>query len=289
MPPILKLLRPKQWTKGLLVFAALLFAAGFRDPILVARAGWAFLAITFVSAAVYVFNDLKDAEQDRLHPRKRLRPIAAGTVTPNTAKAVGAVALIGGFAATLPIGWNSTAVVSVYLAAQIAYNYGLKGVPVADVFLLASGFVLRAVLGAVAIGVVISPWLLFCTGTLSLMVGFGKRRQEFRMMGEDRAATRKSLEGYTAASLDAMFITAAAMAGLGFGIYSIDSDTAKAHPNLVATTIWVVYAIMRYVFLVFGRDEGGEPESILFSDRQLQVALVGFLATAIFAMTGGPQ
>jgi len=287
MPPIIKLLRPKQWTKGLLVFAAILFSNGFRDPVLLGKAGLAFVAITLVSAAVYVFNDLRDASSDRLHPKKRLRPIAAGTVSAPTATAIGVICLGLGLAGAAALGQSSLLIVLIYVAVQLGYNLGLKRVPVADVHLLASGFVLRAVLGAVAISAVISPWLLFCTGSLSLMMGFGKRRQEFMMMGADRGQTRHSLTGYTQQSLDAMFIATAAMAAIGFGIYSIDSETARQHPHLVVTSIWVVYGIMRYVFLVFGQDEGGEPENILFSDRQLQVALVGFLATALFALAGG--
>ena len=287
MPPILKLLRPKQWTKGLLVFAAILFSNGFRNPVLVQKAVLAFVAITLVSSAVYVFNDLRDAASDRLHPKKRLRPIAAGLVSQQTAIIVGAICLALGLIAAGSLGVPSLLIVLTYVAVQLGYNLGLKRVPVADVHLLASGFVLRAVLGAVAISAVISPWLLFCTGSLSLMMGFGKRRQEYRMMGEDRGQTRHSLTGYTQQSLDAMFITAAAMAAIGFGIYSIDSETARQHPQLVVTTIWVVYGIMRYVFLVFGQDEGGEPETILFSDRQLQVALLGFFATALYALAGG--
>jgi 4-hydroxybenzoate polyprenyltransferase len=287
MPPILKLLRPKQWTKGLLVFAAILFSNGFRNPVLVQKAVLAFVAITLVSSAVYVFNDLRDAASDRLHPKKRLRPIAAGLVSPQAAMLVGAICLALGLVAAGSLGVPSLLIVLTYVAVQLGYNLGLKRVPVADVHLLASGFVLRAVLGAVAISAVISPWLLFCTGSLSLMMGFGKRRQEYRMMGEDRGQTRHSLTGYTQQSLDAMFITAAAMAAIGFGIYSIDSETARQHPQLVVTTIWVVYGIMRYVFLVFGQDEGGEPETILFSDRQLQVALLGFFATALYALAGG--
>lgn len=287
MPPIIKLLRPKQWTKGLLVFAAILFSNGFRDPVLLGKAGLAFVAITLVSAAVYVFNDLRDASSDRLHPKKRLRPIAAGTVSAPTATAIGVICLGLGLAGAAALGQSSLLIVLIYVAVQLGYNLGLKRVPVADVHLLASGFVLRAVLGAVAISAVISPWLLFCTGSLSLMMGFGKRRQEFMMMGADRGQTRHSLTGYTQQSLDAMFIATAAMAAIGFGIYSIDSETARQHPQLVVTSIWVVYGIMRYVFLVFGQDEGGEPENILFSDRQLQVALIGFFVTALFALAAG--
>jgi 4-hydroxybenzoate polyprenyltransferase len=288
MPPILKLLRPKQWTKGLLVFAALLFSNGFRNQVLAERAVLAFVAISLLSSAVYVFNDLRDTASDRLHPKKRFRPIAAGQVSQPAAITAGLACLLLGLTAAAILGPSSLLIVGIYLAVQVGYNLGLKRVPVADVHLLASGFVLRAVLGAVAISAVISPWLLFCTGALSLMMGFGKRRQEFLMMGEDRGQTRHSLTGYTQQSLDAMFIATAAMAAIGFGIYSIDSDTAHQHPQLVGTSIWVVYGIMRYVFLVFGANEGGEPENILFSDRQLQVALLGFLATALYALAGGP-
>jgi 4-hydroxybenzoate polyprenyltransferase len=289
----LQLARPKQWTKGLLVFAALLFAGRSADPQAVAKAITAFLAINFASSAVYAVNDLRDQERDRRHPVKRFRPLASGRLSVPAAQGVAAICLLLGVglagALSAWIGdWTPLGLVLIYLAIQAAYNGGLKELAVADVFLLGSGFVLRAALGAAAIQVPISGWLLFCTGALSLMLGFAKRRHEFRLMGEDRGKSRRSLEQYTPGTLDAMLLTSAAGAAMSYGLYSIESNTARTHPALILTTVWVLYGIYRYLFLVLAREEGGDPENLIFRDPQLVFAIVMFLATSLAAMAGLP-
>lgn len=286
MPPLLRLLRPKQWSKNLLVFAALLFTRQFENAEAVKQALMAFAAMCMVASATYVFNDLRDRERDRQHPVKKKRPLASGAVSVPLAVGLGLVLLGGGLATALSVGKGVAAILGVYLVLQVLYNAGLKHIPITDVFILSLGFVLRAALGAQAISVVISGWLLFCTGALALLLGFGKRRQEFLAQGEARTQSREALGGYTKSALDALVLMSATGAAMCYGVYSVESPTARLYPSLLLTTFFVVYGITRYVFLVFSKEEGGEPESLLFRDPHLLFSILGFLATAIMAVKG---
>lgn len=284
---ILKLLRPKQWSKNILVFAAFIFAGKFNDPVSVRLVLLAFAAMCLASSSIYVFNDLIDVKRDREHPVKKNRPIASGKVSIPVATAIGVILLLGSLAIANAINTSSTVIILVYLALQVAYNASLKRVPIADVFCIASGFILRAVLGAAAIWVPISGWLLFCTGAFALMLGFAKRRNEFVIQGENRTASRESLAGYSKSTLDALVIMTATGAAMCYGIYSIESPTGKKHPGLVLTSFFVFYGIARYVLLVFSKDEGGEPADVLFKDPHILGSVLLFLACAVFAVTGG--
>lgn len=284
---LIKLLRPKQWPKNLLVFSAVLFTARF-DQDSVSRSLIAFVAMCLVSSSVYVINDIFDQERDRAHPKKKFRPIAAGDVTTMTASIL-ALALLGiggGLAAGL--GLKAGLTVLVYLLLQALYNLGAKRVAVVDVFIIAIGFVLRAAVGAAAIHAKISGWLILCTGALALLVGFGKRRHEFLLMGADRQLSRASLNAYSRASLDALVIMTACASAMCYGIYALDSPTAKKAPGLFFTVPFVLFGICRYVLLAFGDGEAGEPESILAKDLQIQLSILGFLLVAFLAMRGSP-
>jgi len=282
----IRLLRPHQWTKGFLVFGALLFTKSYSDPVRVRLTIEAFFAIAFISSSVYVLNDLLDVQRDRMHPVKRLRPIASGQIPVPLAALLLAISFVAGMGLAIPLGGSALSVLLIYLVLQLAYNFWLKRQPVADVFCVASGFVLRAALGAAAIDVAISGWLLFCTGALALLVGFGKRRHEFLLQGEDRARSRESLESYTRESLEGMILTAAASAAMCYGIYCVESATARQYPGLILTAPFVFYGIYRYLWLIFGKNEGGEPEMLLLRDRHIIFSVVMFVVAALIAMSG---
>jgi 4-hydroxybenzoate polyprenyltransferase len=286
LPAAIRLLRPKQWTKNLLVFAALIFTGTFRDPGHLSLAALAFLSMCLASSATYIFNDVQDAEHDRRHPKKKLRPIASGAVSAVVATALGMVLAIAGLLIAATLGKGSLLIVAAYLALQVFYNMGLKRVPVADVYAISMGFVLRAALGAAAIEVKLSGWLLFCTGALALMLGFGKRRHEFIQQGEERAATRQSLVHYNRVALDGLVIMFATAAALCYGLYTLESQTARQYPGILLTAPFVFYGITRYVLLVFTVDEGGEPEDVLFRDPHLLASIVLFVIAAGMAILG---
>jgi 4-hydroxybenzoate polyprenyltransferase len=283
---LVRLLRPKQWTKNLLVFAAPLFVSDQLEPGVLSKSLLAFAAMCLASGAVYAFNDLVDVERDRAHPKKGDRPIASGRVGPAAAGALGAVALLGGLALAGAVGAKSLVVVLVYVGLQAIYVLGAKRIPVTDVFLIGTGFVLRAALGAIAIQVQISAWLLLCTGALALLLGFGKRRSEFVLQGEARAASRESLGAYSRQALDVLVTACATVAAICYGIYAVESQTAKSHPALILSSVFVFYGICRYLFLAFGADEGGEPETLLLTDVHLIASVVLFVGSVLLAFSG---
>lgn len=290
---LFRLLRVKQWTKNVFVLAAFVFTKGWERPPAVQGVLAAFVAMTLASIAMYLVNDLRDREADRAHPTKRERPIASGRVGVPVAMAFFAAALVGSLAVAVLASpregfsrYSLAIVVLAYMALQVAYNLVLKRTPVADVATIATGFVLRVVAGAVAIGAPLSGWILLCTGFLALLLGFGKRRHEFNLAGHDLASTRPALAGYTAASLDALLTMAGACAAISYGVYSIESPTARQYPGLVLTTPFVVYGVLRYLALAMAGDEGGEPESLVLKDVQLIVCFLGFLLAAFAALSG---
>ena len=283
---LVKLLRPKQWTKNLLVFAALMFTGGIADTNRLAKVLLAFLALCLASSAIYVVNDLIDVERDRKHPKKCRRPIASGAIPVSLAIALVPLLACGALAAGWVVNLTTAILIAAYLVLHSTYNLGMKHTAVADVFAISLGFVLRAIVGATAINVTISGWLLFCTGALALMLGYGKRRQEFIIQGEERGLTRESLNHYSLQALDSLVLMSATTAAIAYGIYAINSPTAQRYPALVLTALPVFYGISRYILVAFTQDEGGEPESLLFSDRHILLSVVGFIALAAVAMSG---
>ena len=283
---MLRLLRPKQWAKNLLVFAAWLFAGRLDDPVALGATGLAFVSLCLMSSGVYAINDARDAEADRRHPVKRFRPVAAGQVSVTVAYGLGAGLIVAGLLVSALVTSRLFTAAGVFLAIQLVYNAGIKRMAVADVMLIALAFVQRAAMGALAIDARISAWLLFCTGALALLLGFGKRRHEFHLEEAANGRTRASLVGYTAATLDALVVFSAALAGIAYGLYAIESETARAHPALILTAPVVLYGVMRYLVLIFAHREGGEPENLVLGDRQLVAALVLFVALALAAMKG---
>ena len=281
---VIRLLRPKQWTKNLLVFAALIFAEEYGDRGQVLLAVWAFAALCLVSSAIYSVNDVLDAEADRSHPAKRKRPIAAGELSPGAGLATMAVCLVGGTLVGAYVGPQFLFGLYGYVLLQVLYNLGLKRAPVIDVMVISAGFVLRAALGAVAIDAYISGWLLFCTGALALLLATAKRRNEFHLEG--RGESRVALKGYSAASIDSMVVFSAGIATIAYGIYAIESETAQANPKLILTVPFVLFGILRYMYLTFAEDEGGEPESVLLGDWQILAAVFLFLVAAFYALGG---
>jgi len=282
----IRLLRLGQWTKNLLVFAALLFTGSLDRVEAVRLATVAFIAMGLISSATYVFNDLVDASKDRLHPTKRLRPLACGTAKQAPAAALGAGCLAAGLLLGFLVRPAVLEFLLVYIALQVAYNLGVRSVPVADVFLVSLGFVIRAGLGAAAIGASISGWLLFCTMALALLLSLGKRRHEFIVMGEDRASSRAGLSGYTREALDALLLMSACCAALSYGVYAIESSTARIHPALIVTALFVFYGVARYVYLVFAENEGGEPDALLVGDGHILLSVILFVVAVAMAFRG---
>ena len=261
-----------------------MFTGSFsQSPLLTTLA--AFWIFSLASSATYIFNDIYDRERDQKHPRKKNRPIAAGEISPGVAGALGVILALGALAAAYALEPAFAGLIGAYFALQLAYNAGVKHVPIADVFVISIGFVLRAVAGALVIHVAISAWLLFCTAALALMLGFSKRRDEFLRSESEDFAGRESIQSYSKPILDMLVGCFAAAAIVSYGIYSINSATAIAHPGLIVTTLFVWYGCARYLYLVFAENKGEEPETILMKDVHIHIALFGFAVTAALAVT----
>lgn len=283
MIELLRAMRPYQWTKNLLVFAGAVFSLRLFEAQALSRSAAVFVLFCLASSSVYLFNDIRDREKDRLHPEKRRRPIAAGTLSTRTAAGasvtLGAVALLGSWA----LGPTSLVVLFVaYLATQLGYTLGLKQVPILDALIVSAGFVLRAVSGALAIEVDISTWLLICTIFFALFISLGKRRQELAAL-EDGAAHRASLTGYDTALMDQLVSIATAASLMSYALYTTNEQTA-AHlgTTLMPLTIpFVIYAFFRFLYITRTRPDLSDPARAMVRDPGLLLSVIGWGLTVV--------
>ena len=280
---ILLSMRPKQWTKNLLVFAALIFSKNLLHVPDVARSVAAFVAFCLLSGAVYVINDLVDREQDRRHPTKKNRPIASGRVgvAPAVASAAAAVfiGLVGGFV----LDWRFGVIGLVYFLMQLAYSLKLKQVVVLDVMIVALGFAFRAISGTYVLHVRISPWLFVCTILLALFVALAKRRHELMFLEGGGISHRSVLGKYTEGLLDQMIAVATSATVVAYCLYTIAPETVEKFGTnkLYLTFPFVLYGIYRYLYLVYRKDLGGTPEKVLLSDIPLLADIFVWMASVV--------
>jgi 4-hydroxybenzoate polyprenyltransferase len=288
MPAVLALLRPRQWTKNLLLFAALLFAGRLFDPVALATAALAFAAFCAAASSVYVVNDMVDAPRDRLHPDKRRRPIASGRISLGTAGVLAAGLTLAALALAFSIGPRFGAIALVYMASSHFYSFVGKNVAILDVLLVAIGFVLRAVAGALAIRVPFSDWFVLCTLFVALFIAVSKRRAELRS-GEGSSASRPVIAQYSDGALTAFIVTAMAASIISYALYvqAMHERLGDAIYGMMATVPIVIGALFRYQLLVERDGAGEKPEEILLSDLPLQLAVLAFLVVALLALHGG--
>lgn len=275
-------LRPKQWTKNVFVFAAIVFAGKLFQAAAWGRTLAAFAIFSAVASAVYLVNDVADRANDVLHPTKRLRPIAAGIVSPAQALVTAAVLAGAGLWSAFRIGHELFGIVVVYLAISAAYNLGLKRQFLVDAMIVAAGFVLRAVAGAAAIRAEISPWLLCCTFLLALFLSFGKRRHELALLGEKARSHRSALGQYSLTMLDSWIGSLGAAAIVCYALYTQAPRTVEHFKTtqLILTLPFVIYGLFRYQHLVVREDRGGDPGSVLLKDKGMILAVLGWALTA---------
>jgi 4-hydroxybenzoate polyprenyltransferase len=280
----LQLIRPKQWTKNLVVFAGLMFSANLFNIELLPRAFQACLVFCLATGATYIFNDLRDIEADRLHPEKKNRPLAAGRIEPFLALAVAVLLATASLAWAALLSLPLAGLVLVYMVINLAYSLKLKHFVILDVFVITAGFVLRAAAGALVIAVAISPWLLIVTTLISLFLGFAKRRHELLTMGEEASMHRPSLGEYSPELLDQFMSVVSSSTIIAYSLYAFTSPTAHEHHYLMLTVPFVIYGILRYLYLVYQRNLGGAPELVLLSDWPLIVDILLWVAAAGFIL-----
>ena len=277
-------LRPRQWSKNLLVFAGIVFAAKLGDAGRWVEAFAAFAAYCALSSAAYLVNDLRDREQDRLHPVKRQRPIARGELPAQAAVALAAALGVLGVAIGAWLGLGSFGLLAGFAVLQLAYSFGLKHVVLVDVLAIGGLFVIRAAAGAQAVDVPISPWLLVCTALLALFLALAKRRGELVLVGARETPGRPVLEGYSLELVDQLVSVVAASTVIAYSLYTFTARDSKA---LMATIPFVIFGVFRYLLLVHRDDLGEEPEQVLLTDVPILVAVCLWVGTAavILALT----
>ena len=280
---ILRSMRPAQWTKNLSVFAALVFAQKFFSVPLFLKSLAAFLVFCLISGGLYIFNDLRDREEDRAHPKKSQRPIARGEVSSSEALAAFLVLEGGSLAAAFFLNRNFFIAVLIYFVLQLAYSLKLKQVVILDIFVIAAGFVIRVVAGGLVIAVPISSWLLICTTLLALFLAMSKRRHELVLLEEKAIDHRPILKEYSAYLLDQMIAVVTASTLIAYCLYTISAETIAKFgtEHLVWTSAFVLYGIFRYLYLVHRQGKGGSPEELVLQDKPLLLNVLLWIAAVI--------
>jgi 4-hydroxybenzoate polyprenyltransferase len=273
----LRLARPKQWTKNGFVLAGVVFSGEALQTSSVVAALLAFVAFCALSGGVYAANDILDIAEDRKHPTKRLRPVANGEISVRVAAVYAALLAIGGLALAFFVSLGVGLAGIAYLALQAVYTPILKHMAVLDVMSISAGFVIRALAGVAAVGSPISPWLVVCTGLLTLFLGFSKRRYELYFLQEEAEIHRKNLKDYSVEMLDQMMNIMVAATIIAYIMYTF---FAYNHAYMMASIPFVIYGVFRYLLLVH-RDGGGDPDTLLLKDRPLQATLLLWLAVVM--------
>ena len=289
--PLIEALRPRQWTKNLLVFAGVLFSRQIGDLPLVLRAVEGFFAFSLVASASYVWNDLRDIEADRQHPKKRHRAIASGRLPVGVARVAAPLVLIVGAALAWRLGTGFVGVLAGYLLLNLVYTAFLKRQVLLDVFTISVGFVLRAIAGVelllpVAPGTELSPWLLVCTFFGALFLALSKRRRELAGAGDHASRQREVLEAYTPALLDGLLMVTAAASLMGYALYTMwPSTVSKFHTEAMLYTVpFVAYGIFRYLYLLRVSEIAEDPSQVLLTDRPMAGCVIAYLAVVVFIL-----
>jgi 4-hydroxybenzoate polyprenyltransferase len=269
---LFKTMRPRQWLKSIVVFAALVFDGKLFVPEFFLKTTLIFICFCLLSSAVYILNDLVDMEKDRQHPRKRNRPLASGRLDPRFAAVGGVVLGVVSIGLAFAIAPLAGVVLLAYLAQNIAYSFWLKNIVIIDVMVLSLGFLLRVVAGVVVVQVEnFSPWLYICVTLLALFLGFGKRRQEIVLLEGGAGSHRASLDEYNLPLLDQIITIITTSTLIAYTFYSFDAATALAHNRMLITVPFVFYFIARYLYLVHVKGLGGAPDELLLEDKPLLI------------------
>lgn len=273
---ITKELRPKQWTKNILVFASAVFAGNFFEPVTFWNAMLAFMSFSLMASTIYIINDIIDIEKDKIHPEKCKRPIAAGSISVFGGVMTGIITFSLSLMLSFLLNYLFSIIVIVYFVLNLLYSLKLKHVVIIDVMLIALGFVLRAIAGAVAVDGVITSWFILCTLGLSLFLALGKRRHELELFNDDITKRRKVLDFYTVKLLDQLMNIITAVLIMFYSMYA-----ANENPVMMYTIPIVLYGVFRYYYLIHVEKSGGKPEDILLNDRHIFISVLLFGVSVI--------
>lgn len=279
----MQLLRVPQWSKNAVVFAALVFGDPQVDHAIV-RSIAAFIAFCAISSAGYIVNDAIDIEQDRIHPIKQRRPIASGAVSTRNGLIIAASLITLGLVISFVVNPVLLIVMLGYVVLTASYSLRLKNIVLLDAFVIAIGFLLRAVAGAAAVEVPVSAWLMLCTLLLALFLAFGKRRSELIRLQGQATAHRSALAGYSIPLLDQLLVITAGCTIMAYSFYSFTSESVPSNGIMMVTVPFVMYAVFRYLLLVLRKGEGGTPELLLWKDKPILASVASWGLVVLLIM-----
>jgi 4-hydroxybenzoate polyprenyltransferase len=273
---ILTALRPKQWTKNLIVFVGAVFALRMTDPQAMVLAAGGFVVFCLLSSAGYLVNDVLDVEADRQHPTKRFRPIASGTLDERAALALGSALVLSALVFATALSPAFAVIASAYLVLTVLYSVKLKHLVLIDLFAIAAGFILRVVGGSVVIDVPVSPWLYVCTILVALFLGLAKRREELQVLAESASEHRRNLSEYTIELVDQLMVIVTSATIMAYSLYTFSAPNLPQDGAMMVTIPLVLYGLFRYLYLVRVKGLGGSPEELLLGDRPLLVTAIAW-------------
>ncbi|NOT18271.1 MAG: decaprenyl-phosphate phosphoribosyltransferase [Sulfuriferula sp.] len=281
-----RLMRPHQWLKNSFVFTGLLFGHAWHDTHLVMQVLAAAVAFSLISSAIYILNDIVDCEQDKLHPVKCRRPLAAGQLSLTSAGVFSVILLMLALGLAYLISMTVLVILLGYALMNLSYSLRLKHVVLLDVFIIAAGFMLRILAGTLGVGIPPSQWLLLCGLMVTLFLGFAKRRAELATLNEGGAVHRKVLAHYSPVLLDKMIGITASGVVMSYSLYTMSPDTIRAHgtANLIYTVPFVLYGVFRYIYLLHKQDGGGDPSRELVRDKHLVLAVLAWGVVTVWLL-----
>jgi 4-hydroxybenzoate polyprenyltransferase len=286
---IITALRPHNWTKNLFVYAPLVFSGRFSQTAPCVRATLAFLCFCIAASAVYIINDVCDKNEDKLHPTKKNRPIASGAIASNHAIIISAVLITCGLALTYFLGRNVFIYLLLYIVIGIAYSLAIKHIVILDVLTIAFGFVLRILVGGMAVSVMPSYWLVICTVMISIFLGFTKRRVELVAVTNGLSNSRPVLKNYSIAFLDQVIPMVTGATILAYALYTVDEHTQKVLGStaMLLTLPFVIYGLLRYIYLIYHLKKGDDPTQTIVSDVPTLINLFLWIVTSLFIVKYG--
>lgn len=283
---LFKTMRPKQWTKNGFVFLGLIFSDDrlFFSPVPFAKTMLAFVIFCFLSSTIYLINDIADIEKDRQHPRKRHRPLPAGQIKIWQAALLAGLIMVTCIPAAFLLNPAFGAIATAYLATMMAYSFVLKNMVIIDVFVVATGFVLRAMAGPLVLNIRISPWLYVMTILLALFLALNKRRHELVLLNDSAINHRKILQEYSPRLLDQMIAVVTSSSIMAYCLYTFTAPNLPADHSMMLTIPFWLYGIFRYLYLVHQKNQGGTPDEILVKDLPILVDVVLWGFTVLFIL-----
>ena len=276
--------RPKQWTKNLFIFLPLFFALQIYHPAILIKAALAFVVFCVIASSIYIFNDYHDINEDRLHPRKKMRPLAAGRISAAKALCVSVVLLAFGLIGAGLLGLPMLYLALTYIALNVAYTIKFKHVPIIDIFIIASGFVIRIFIGGAVTGIRLSPWIVIMTFLLALFLALGKRRDDVLIFLNHGEKMRESVDGYNLTFIDSCMLAMASITIVSYIMYTMSHNTITKFntDHLYLTSVFVILGVMRYLQVTLVEQRSGAPSDILMQDRFIQASVIGWIITFWF-------